>query len=152
MTIFRVSRGEKGKVFLTLCFLILRYRLDRADANIQCIARVRYDDETVCEYKFTYDQEGDETNLSIADAKCPPVNVAAYSIIGIIIATFLLGFIILMVVKVNMYYADKREFAKFEEERLQTEYKYESPIYKSPVTIFRNPQSNRESQNAFELQ
>lgn len=78
--------------------------------------------------------------------------MAFISIIGIIIATFLLGLIIIMIIKVNMYLADKREFAKFEEERLQTEYKYESPIYKSPVTIFRNPQSNRESQSAFELQ
>lgn len=153
MTIFRVSfgRGEE-KVFLTPWFLILRYRWP-TDANIQCIARVRYDDDTVCEYKFTYDQEGNgETKISIASASCPPVNVAAYSIFGIIIATFLLGLIILMVIKVNMFLADKREFAKFEEERQQqTEYKFESPLYKSPVTTFRNPQNDRESQNVFEL-
>lgn len=112
---------------------------------------MRYDDDTVCEYKFTYVVEEDaETNILIADASCPPVNVAAYSIIGVIIATFLLGFIILMVIKVNMYLADKREFAKFEEEqKAQTEYKFESPIYKSPITEFRNPQSDRESQNTF---
>lgn len=112
---------------------------------------MRYDDDTVCEYKFTYVVEEDaETNILIADASCPPVNVAAYSIIGVVIATFLLGFIILMVIKVNMYLADKREFAKFEEEqKAQTEYKFESPIYKSPITEFRNPQSDRESQNTF---
>lgn len=112
---------------------------------------MRYDDDTVCEYKFTYVVEEDaETNILIADASCPPVNVAAYSIIGVIIATFLLGFIILMVIKVNMYLADKREFAKFEEEqKAQTEYKFESPIYRSPITEFRNPQSDRESQNTF---
>jgi integrin beta 1 len=115
---------------------------------------VRFDDDTVCEYKFTYDGEGtDATNIAIANAPCPPVNVAAYSIVGIIIATFLLGLIILMVVKVNMTLADKREFAKFEEERKQhTEYICESPIYKSPITTFRNesyPQNGRESQNVF---
>lgn len=112
---------------------------------------MRYDDDTVCEYKFTYVVEEDaETNILIADASCPPVNVAAYSIIGVVIATFLLGFIILMVIKVNMYLVDKREFAKFEEEqKAQTEYKFESPIYKSPITEFRNPQSDRESQNTF---
>jgi integrin beta 1 len=125
----------------------------QTDAKIQCIARVRYSDDTVCEYKFTYDQEGNsETNILIANASCPPVNVAAYSIVGIIIATFLLGLIILMVIKFNMFMTDKREFAKFEEERQQqTEYKFESPIYKSPVTTFRNPQNDRESQNVFEL-
>ena len=117
---------------------------------------MRYDDDTVCEYKFTYelDEEAD-TNIRIADATCPPVNVAAYGILGVIIATLLIGFIIIMFIKVNIFLADKREFAKFEEERkAQTEYKFESPIYKSPVTTFRNPQSDsqRNSENAFELQ
>lgn len=58
-----------------------------------------------------------------------------------------------MFIKFNMFLADKREFAKFEEERKQqTEYKFESPIYKSPVTTFRNPQSGRESQQSgFEM-
>lgn len=117
---------------------------------------MRYDDDTVCEYKFTYELElegATETNIRIADASCPPVNVAALSIVGIIIATFVIGLVVLMVIKFNMFLADKREFAKFEEERkAQTEYKFESPIYKSPVTTFRNPQNDRESQNAFELQ
>lgn len=128
--------------------------VDPTDASIQCIARVRYKEESVCEYKFTYEIGEDfETNIRIASAACPPVNVAAYSIVGIIIATFLIGFLILMIVKVNIYLAEKREFAKFEDERnAQTEYQFESPIYKSPVTTFINPQKERESlENAFEL-
>lgn len=127
----------------------------RADANIQCIARIRYNDDTICEYKFSYELEPEnhETNILIADTTCPPINVGAYSIIGVIVATFLVGFIILMVIKFNMFLADKREFAKFEEERkAQTEYNFDSPIYKSPVSTFRNPQNDRESQNVFELQ
>ena len=124
-----------------------------ADAKIICIARIRYDDDTVCEYKFTYDlDEKLETMIRIEDTTCPPVNVAAYSIIAVIIATFLIGFLILMIIKFNMYLADKREFAKFEEEQKnQTLYKFESPIYKSPVTTFRNPQSAQNSPNVFEL-
>lgn len=133
-------------------FYFSSYLIGLIDADIQCIARVRYNDETVCEYKFTYDQdEASATNLHIASTKCPPVNVAAYSIIGIIIATFLIGFIILMVIWCNIKLADQREFAKFEEERKQTEYKFESPLYKSPLTSYRNPQNDRESQNVFEL-
>lgn len=112
---------------------------------------MRYNEDTVCEYKFTYQLESGETNIHIADATCPPVNVAAYSIIGVIIATFLLGLIILMAIKVNIFLAEKREFARFEEDRKETEYKFVSPIYKSPITTFRNPQNDRESQNAFEL-
>jgi hypothetical protein len=58
-----------------------------------------------------------------------------------------------MVIRFNMFLADKREFAKFDQERKdQTEYKFESPIYKSPVSTFRNPQNDRDSKNAFEMQ
>lgn len=124
------------------------------DADILCIARVRYDENTVCEYKFTYElDENQKTNIHIEDTNCPPTNVAMFSIIGIIIATFLIGLLVIMIVKVNMFIADKREFAKFEEERKnQTEYKFESPLYKSPITQFRNPQSSENSRNSFELQ
>lgn len=123
------------------------------DAKIICMARVRYDDDTVCEYKFTYDLDDNlDTNIRIEDATCPPVNIAAYSIIGIIIGTFLLGLLILMFIKFNIYIADKREFAKFEEEQQKhTQYKFESPLYKSPITKFRNPQSTENSPNVFEI-
>jgi Integrin beta cytoplasmic domain len=94
-----------------------------------------------------------QTDIGIEDTVCPPYNVAAISIIGIIIATFLLGLLVILVVKFNIYLADKREFAKFEEEREKhTQYKYESPLYKSPVTEFRNPtNSGPPSPNVFEL-
>jgi Integrin beta cytoplasmic domain len=124
------------------------------DSRVRCIARVRYNDDVVCEYKFIYELDANgNTNIKIADTKCPPVNVAAYSILGIILATFLLGLLIMMIVKVNIFYADKREFAKFEAERkAETSYVYSSPIYKSPVSIFRNPLNERDSINTFELQ
>lgn len=113
---------------------------------------MRYDEDTVCEYKFTYElDESSDTNIRIATTSCPPANVAAYSIIGIIISTFLIGFIVLMIYKVNIFLADKREFAKFEEDRAQTEYKFESPLYRSPVTTFQNPQNERLSKSDFEM-
>jgi integrin beta 1 len=114
---------------------------------------VRYDDDNVCEYRYTYELgEKLETNIRIEDATCPPVNVAAYSIGGIIVGTFLIGLVGLMVFKCRIYYADKREFAEFEKERKQeTEYKYESPLYKSPVTTFKNPQSSSNNPNVFEM-
>lgn len=124
------------------------------DANIICIARVRYDEDTVCEYKFTYDlDENGETNIRIEDTSCPPTNVAAISIIAVIIATFLIGFLILLICKCQMYFADKREFAKFEEERKKyLQAANENPLYKSPITTFRNPHSpDIVKTNAFEL-
>lgn len=116
---------------------------------------MRYDEDTVCEYKFTYEQDEDErTNIRIEDTKCPPTNVAAFSIIGVIIATVLLGLLILFIIKCNIYLADKREFAKFEEERKKyLQAANENPLYKSPISTFRNPNSPGIGKtNAFELE
>jgi len=145
---FRVSCMHQQTSF------VLNLLLSKPDAPIQCIARVRYDEDTICEYKFTYDsEENGETDIIIGETTCPPVNVAAYGIIGIIILTFLIGLIIILAVKINIYIADKREFAKFEEERKMQNVTNENPIYKSPVSIFYNPQitTSEESQNVFEL-
>lgn len=115
---------------------------------------MRYDEETVCEYKFTYDQdENDETNIRIEDQSCPGVNVAAFGIVGVILATFLIGLILLLIFKCNIYLADRREFAKFQEEQdKQTKYLNENPFYKSPITTFKNPNSpDLAPPNVFEL-
>lgn len=128
------------------------FSLTQTDANIQCIARVRYDDKTVCEYKFTYELEEDnEVNIRIAVTTCPPTNYALVSIFSIILFTFFIGLIFILIYKVKIHLADKREFAKFEEDKGQTKYDFDSPLYKSPISKFENPQIERLSQNVFEL-
>jgi hypothetical protein len=115
---------------------------------------VNYDEDTVCEYKFTYElDENRDTNLRIENKTCPPTNIAAISIIGVIIATFLIGLLVILLVKCNMYLADKREYAKFEKERLEhTQYLNQSPLYKSPISIYKNPNSpDKAPPNVFEL-
>lgn len=114
---------------------------------------MRYDDDTVCEYKFTYElDENQETNIRIENAPCPPTNVAFFSIIGVIIATFLIGLLILILCRLQMWLSDKREYQAFLAEKEKTEYKYESPLYKSPVSHFVNPNSpEHKPHNVFEL-
>lgn len=131
-----------------------KFSLNFSDADITCISRVRYDEDTVCEYKFTYNlDDNGETFLQIADDACPPPHYAAYAIGTVVLATLLIGIAIIMFVKCNMYLADKREYAKFEEERKkQTEYQFESPIYRSPITRVNNPQLENRPTSAFELQ
>lgn len=124
-----------------------------SDDDIGCIARVRYDDDTPCEYKFTYNLNDDgESFLSIEDATCPPFNYAGFAIGSIVIATLIVGLVIIMFIKCSMYLSDKREYARFEESRQQTEYRFESPIYKSPITEFKNPQLENRPTSVFELQ
>lgn len=113
---------------------------------------MRYDEDTVCEYKFTYDLENQETKIRIENAPCPPTNVAMLSIIGVIIATFLIGLLILCLCRLQMLWSDMKEYRAFEAERQKTEYKYESPLYKSPVSHFKNPHSPEHTpNNVFEL-
>lgn len=68
--------------------------------------------------------------------------MAAYSFFAIILFTFLAGIAVLLLVKCNIMISDRREFARFDQERReQTMYRFESPIYKSPVTSYEVPLS-----------
>lgn len=115
---------------------------------------MKYEND-ICEYRFAYESDAKhQTHLRIENTSCPPINAATlalYSGLGIILATFLLGMIFLVIFKVNILLADKREFAKFEEEREKhTEYKFESPLYKSPVTTFTVPNHDN-GRHSFEM-
>lgn len=59
---------------------------------------------------------------------------------AIVAATFLIGCLMIVLLKVHNVIQDKREFAKFDEERKNmTTYNYESPIYNSPIRKYDIP-------------
>jgi len=110
------------------------------DAPIKCIVRTVDSDGIKCEHQFTYIVDNlSQSYLRIQVNPCKPINVALLS--GMIfLVTFFAGLAALIVYKCWTNFIDRKEYAKFEEERaVFTEYKYESPIYKSPVTTFINP-------------
>lgn len=126
-----------------------------SEQPIQCIARVKHHDAT-CEYRFSYETSSDSninTRLKIQDTTCPPISAATYGLYGlgiIAIATFLLGLIFIIIFKVNIILADRREYAKFQEEQKQTQYALQmSPLYKSPISEYKNPFSF-ENENIYE--
>lgn len=86
--------------------------------------------------------------LKILDNRCTPVNFAGITL-TIVAATFLIGCLIILLVKVHNIVQDKREFARFDEERKNmTTYNFESPIYNSPIRKYELPTSikNEEAQ------
>lgn len=114
---------------------------DISDASIQCLLRITTKDDIKCDHRFTYeiDLTKQTTMLKILNNRCTPVNVAGITIF-IVSATFLIGCLVILLVKIHNIIQDKREFAKFDEERRNmTKYNYESPIYNSPIRKYDIP-------------
>lgn len=119
------------------------YLNDISDASIQCLLRITTKDGIKCDHRFTYeiDPQQQTTMLKIQDFRCTPVNYAEITI-AIVAGTFLLGCLVILFLKVHNIIQDKREFAKFDEERKNmTTYNYESPIYNSPIRKYEMPDS-----------
>lgn len=133
----RCSSGKPLKAFH------FEYYSDISDARIQCLLRVTTKDGIKCDHYFTYeiDLQQQTTMLKILNNRCSPVNFAGITM-GIVAATFLIGCLIILLVKTHNIIQDKREFAKFDEERKNmTTYNYESPIYNSPIRKYELPNS-----------
>jgi len=71
---------------------------------------------------------------------CPtPVNIL-FIVIGVILGIVLVGLALLLIWKLLTTIHDRREFAKFEKERMMAKWDTgENPIYKQATTTFRNP-------------
>lgn len=110
-------------------------------SNISCIVRITDDEDRVCEHRFTYKVDTfQKSHLDILINNCQFINKGAA---GAIIAaiTFFLGCFILVTIKGYHHMKDKREFARFENERKnQTTYtQYDSPLYNSPKRTYEVP-------------
>lgn len=118
----------------------------------QCVLRVSDDDGVVCEHRFSYQVEstGDgatqRSSLRVKLQPCKrPLNAATVGL-GIVVATFLLGILVLMVFKGVTTIHDRREFARFEKELQTTEYALNtSPLYKPATRTYEVPEKVRHS-------
>lgn len=113
---------------------------DISDKPIQCMLRITTKDGQLCDHRFTYTVDDSViSHLTILDKVCSVVNAGFALGIGML-ATFLLGCFVIMIIKVHHTVQDKREFAKFEaEQKEMTKYDFESPIYNSPVRRYEIP-------------
>ncbi|XP_043480175.1 integrin beta-PS-like [Leptopilina heterotoma] len=101
-----------------------------------------------CTFAFKYKSHRESTGDDIKayeitarkSKECPePVNAMGVAI-GVIITTVILGLLVLVVWKVLTEIHDKREFAKFENERTQEKWsQQDNPLYKQATTTFDNP-------------
>uniref|UniRef100_A0A7G3AML4 Integrin beta n=1 Tax=Lutzomyia longipalpis TaxID=7200 RepID=A0A7G3AML4_LUTLO len=117
------------------------------DNEIRCVVttKEKSNPNVTCRHEFAYDNTIDgETFLQIYMKNCKPVNTAYLSVM-VALATIVAGLLGIIAYKCHNIMQDRREWAKFEEERQQTEYHELNRIYKNPITKFEVPDEYRQS-------
>ncbi|KAL6266943.1 hypothetical protein P5V15_000028 [Pogonomyrmex californicus] len=99
-------------------------------------------DEDDCKYNFVYYYN--ETNCLQVRAQnereCPPQVYMLGIVLGVIAAVVLIGLALLLLWKLLTTIHDRREFARFEKERMMAKWDTgENPIYKQATSTFKNP-------------
>lgn len=101
-----------------------------------------YYDQDDCRfaYVYTYDQSGKIVIRAQEERECPPQVYFMGIILGVIGAIVLIGMALLLLWKLLTTINDRREFAKFEKERMIAKWDTaENPIYRQATSTFKNP-------------
>uniref|UniRef100_U5EVW7 Integrin beta n=1 Tax=Corethrella appendiculata TaxID=1370023 RepID=U5EVW7_9DIPT len=100
-------------------------------------------DEDDCRFQFTYKESYEDGKLEVKaqeERECPPKVFMLGIVLGVIAAIVLIGLAILLLWKLLTTIHDRREFARFEKERMMAKWDTgENPIYKQATSTFKNP-------------
>nr|XP_016942202.1 integrin beta-PS isoform X1 [Drosophila suzukii]XP_036675853.1 integrin beta-PS isoform X1 [Drosophila suzukii]XP_036675854.1 integrin beta-PS isoform X1 [Drosophila suzukii] len=99
-------------------------------------------DEDDCKFMFKYSEvQGEGLKVHAQETKeCPPKVFMLGIVLGVIAAIVLVGLAILLLWKLLTTIHDRREFARFEKERMNAKWDTgENPIYKQATSTFKNP-------------
>ncbi|CAK9831191.1 Integrin beta-PS [Anthophora retusa] len=108
-------------------------------------------------FKYEYYRGGNRGDIKIfkiqaeKERTCPvPINVLGVAV-GLIVSTVILGFLILLIWKILTTIHDRREYAKFEQERKLAKWdRGDNPLYKQATLTFKNP-TYKEYSNVHEI-
>ncbi|XP_017064418.1 integrin beta-PS isoform X1 [Drosophila eugracilis] len=97
-------------------------------------------DEDDCKFMFKYSEQGELKVHAQENKECPPKVFMLGIVLGVIGAIVLVGLAILLLWKLLTTIHDRREFARFEKERMNAKWDTgENPIYKQATSTFKNP-------------
>lgn len=121
-------------------------------------------DEDDCRFQFKYSDNNPEDKVVVVaqqERECPPKVFMLGIVLGVIAAIVLIGLAILLLWKLLTTIHDRREFARFEKERMMAKwdtvrfrrhfifvlifrlspilFQGENPIYKQATSTFKNP-------------
>lgn len=102
-----------------------------------------------CDHYFGYKNSGPTNHvLQVQINNCEPVNYALMAS-SVLVTTFLLGFLLIMVIRYLVKIKDAQEYARFEQEQKESVLQ-ESPLYRNPVSHYVVPSKiNRKDSNPF---
>ncbi|KAK8731943.1 hypothetical protein OTU49_007346, partial [Cherax quadricarinatus] len=107
-----------------------------------------FEDEEGCYFNFTYryvdsSSSTDSPKYEIfvqKERQCPEPPPVLGIVFGLIAAIVAIGLLTLLIWKLLTTIHDRREYAKFEQERKAAQWETaENPLYKSAETTFKNP-------------
>uniref|UniRef100_A0A8C6SG22 Integrin beta n=1 Tax=Neogobius melanostomus TaxID=47308 RepID=A0A8C6SG22_9GOBI len=97
-------------------------------------------DENDCWFYFTYSIRNSTKEVYVVEKLVPPGPDIIPIVLGVVAGIVLIGLALLLIWKLLMIIHDRREFAKFEKEKMNAKWDTgENPIYKSAVTTVVNP-------------
>uniref|UniRef100_A0A673H199 Integrin beta n=1 Tax=Sinocyclocheilus rhinocerous TaxID=307959 RepID=A0A673H199_9TELE len=98
-------------------------------------------DANDCWFYYTYAVNNTEKEVHVVEAlECPAGPDIIPIVAGVVTGIVLIGLALLLIWKLLMIIHDRREFAKFEKEKMNAKWDTtENPIYKSPINKFKNP-------------
>lgn len=125
------------------CTLFVPISVEKIDVNEEkddTFPCAFYDDDD-CRFKFKYTEtDGKITVHAQQERECPPKVFMLGIVLGVIAAIVLVGLAILLLWKLLTTIHDRREFARFEKERMAAKWDAgENPIYRHATTTFKNP-------------
>ncbi|XP_030054948.1 integrin beta-1 isoform X1 [Microcaecilia unicolor] len=116
----------------------------QADAQTICKEK----DAEDCWIYFTYSVNANNEVLVhvVEKPECPSGPDIIPIVAGVVAGIVLIGLALLLIWKLLMIIHDRREFAKFEKEKMNAKWDaQENPIYKSPINNFKNPNYGRKA-------
>ncbi|KAL1374960.1 hypothetical protein pipiens_017789 [Culex pipiens pipiens] len=94
-----------------------------------------------CRYEFMYNEYANSEKLIVLEKPdCPAVPLTLGFVLIVVGAVVLLGLAALLVWKLVTSVCDRREYARFEQERANAKFdESDNPLYKEPTSTFQNP-------------
>ncbi|KAG9476468.1 hypothetical protein GDO78_003164, partial [Eleutherodactylus coqui] len=141
------QKGEKQKVCNNECFHFNYTMVDSRDklpqpGQADALTHCKEKDADDCWFYFTYSVNANsEVHVHVVkDPECPSGPDIIPIVAGVVAGIVLIGLALLLIWKLLMIIHDRREFAKFEKEKMNAKWDAgENPIYKSAVTTVVNP-------------
>ncbi|KAM6900663.1 integrin beta-1a isoform 1-T1 [Xenentodon cancila] len=116
------------------------------DANYP-VMHCKERDANDCWFYYTYAVNNTEKEVHVVEKpECPSGPDIIPIVAGVVAGIVLIGLALLLIWKLLMIIHDRREFAKFEKEKMNAKWDtQENPIYKSPINQFQNPNYGRKA-------